>query len=273
MTTAKRPEWFDDDSFWRELYPFLFPETRFARAAEEVAGALRLARPRGKTALDLCCGPGRHAIALAKRGLAVTGVDITKYLLDKARARARAAKVKVEWIQQDMRDFVRPDSFDLALNMSTSFGYFDDKSQDLVVLQNILASLRPGGACLIDVMGKERLARVFQPTTSDVLADGTRLVQCHEAFDDWTRMRNEWIIIRKGRARSFRFHHTVYSGQELRDRLEQAVFTGVSLYGNFSGDDYGPNAERLIAVARKPGRARAVRGRTEVSCRRSKGRR
>lgn len=248
----RKKEWFDDDTFWQDLYPFMFPETRFADAVEQVDKALDLAKPEGKAALDLCCGPGRCSLVLAQRGFTVTGIDRTEYLLDKARARAEAAEVKIEWVQMDMRDFVRREAFDLVLNMFTSFGYFDDKSEDITVLESILSSLRSGGVCLIDVMGKERLAKILQHMTSDVLPDGTKLVQTHEIFDDWTRIRNEWILIRKGRARSFTFHHTIYSGQELRDRMEQVGFVDVKLYGNLDGDDYGPDARRLIALGRKP---------------------
>jgi SAM-dependent methyltransferase len=257
MKTTRKREWFDDDSFWRELYPFMFPERRFADAIREVDQALMLTMPKGKVALDLCCGPGRCSVALARRGFSVTGVDRTKYLLAHARRRAKAAQVTIEWVREDMRDFVRPGAFDLVLNMFTSFGYFDDKRQDLTVLQNMFASLRPGGACLIDVVSKEYLARVFQPTKSEALADGTRLVQRHEVYDDWTRIRNEWILLCKGKARSFAFHHTIYSGQELRDRMEQAGFVEVRLYGDLSGLDYGINAQRLVAVGRKS-KARAT---------------
>ena len=249
--TKRKKEWFDDDSFWRELYSFMFPEERFAIAEEQIEKALALTKPVGKSVLDLCCGPGRCSIALAKRGFAVTGVDRTKYLLDKARAKAVAARVKIEWVQKDMRDFVRRDAFALVLSMFTSFGYFDDRREDLMVLENILASLEPGGACLIEVLGKEHLAKIFQPTTSTVLADGTMVVERHEIFDDWTRVRNEWLVIRNHRLKSFKFHHTVYSGQELRDRMERAGFVGVNLYGNLDGDEYGPRAERLIAIGRK----------------------
>jgi SAM-dependent methyltransferase len=251
MSKRRKREWFDDDSFWQELYPFMFPEQRFRDASEHVEKALALARPVGNAALDLCCGPGRCAIALAKAGFKVTGVDRTKFLLDKARTKARSVKARIEWIRMDMRDFIRADAFDLVLSMFTSFGYFDDKNEDLQVLHNIFTSLKPGGVCLIELMGKEGLARIFQPTTSEVLPDGSRLVQRHEIFDDWTRIRNEWMLIRKGRARSFRFHHTIYSGQELRDRIMQAGFADVKLYGNLEGDEYGPNADRLIAVSRK----------------------
>ena len=272
MTTRRKKEWFDDDSFWQELYPFMFPEQRLAATSEEVQKVLALTKPGGKAALDLCCGPGRCSIALAQLGFDVTGVDRTAYLLDKGRAKARAAKVKIEWVQDDMRDFARTEAFDLALSMFTSFGYFDHKQEDVHVLGNILTSLKPAGVCLIDVMGKERLANILQPTTSDVLPDGTQLIQRHEIFDDWTRIRNEWILIRKGKARSFRFHHTIYSGQELRDRMEQVGFADVKLFGNLDGDEYGPNANRLIAVARKMPAEKVRKLRTKASSRR-RGRR
>jgi len=198
------------------------------------------------------CGPGRFAIALAQRGCQVTGVDRTRFYLDKARAKARLARVRIEWVQADMRDFVRPEAYNAALSMLTSLGYFDDKREDLQVIQNMFASLIPGGLCLIDLMGKEVLARIAQPTTSEILPDGTRSVIRHEICGEWTRVRNEWMFIRNGRVKTYRFQHTIYSGQELRELVEQAVFVDVRLYGNLDGSEYGLNAQRLIAVGRKP---------------------
>jgi SAM-dependent methyltransferase len=258
MTGKRRPEWFDDDSFWKDLYPFLFTRERLAAGDDHVEHALALARPRGRKALDLACGPGRCAIALARRGFTVTGVDRTKLLLDRARARARRAGVPVEWVRADMRDFVREETFDLALSMFSSFGYFDDKDEDLAVLRNVLVSLKPGGVFLMELVGKESLAGVFQPTTMETLPDGSRLVQSHEIIDDWTRIRNEWVLIRKGHTRTFRFHHTIYSGQELKDRLIAAGFGEARLYGSLEGDRYGRESDRLVAVARRP-RARRRR--------------
>lgn len=250
----RKKEWFDNDSFWKNLYPVMFPAQRMEAAGAQVAGALALTKPRGKSVLDLCCGPGRCSIALARKGFSVTGVDRTRFLLNHARANARAARVKIEWVQADMRDFVRPDSFALVLSMFTSFGYFDDRREDLLVLRNMYQSLRPGGACLIELLGKERLAKILQSTISDVLPDGTMVVERHEIFDDWTRVRNEWLLIKGTKVQRFQFHHTVYSGQELRDRMELAGFTDIKLYGNLNGDTYGPASERLVAVGRRPTR-------------------
>ena len=244
-------EWFHDESFWVDFYPFMFPQERFDAAGEQVEKILALCNVESGHVLDLCCGPGRHTTELARRGFTVIGVDLTTFLLDKARARAEAEGLKVEWVQDSMLDFVRPGAFDLILSMFTSFGFFDDKSDDLKVLRNMYESLKPGGVALIDVMGKERFARICQPTTTSELPDGSLVVQRHEIFDDWTRIRNEWILIRDGEAKSHKFHHTLYSGQELKDRLLQAGLPQVKLYGSLDGIPYDTEATRLIAVARR----------------------
>jgi len=256
MAAKHKQEWFDDDSFWRDLYLYMFSDQRFADAEAQVDEALRLLPLSGKSVLDLCCGPGRWAIPLARRGFKVTGVDRTKFLLDKARANAKKARVKIEWVQKDMRDFVRSDSFDIALSMFTSFGYFEDSDEDVLVLRNVFQSLKPGGVLTIDVVGKKWLARIFQPTSSAVLEDGAKLIERHEIIDQWTRIQNEWILIRKNKVKTFRFRHTIYSGRELKDRMTAVGFRDVKLYGSLAGEDYGPNAQRLVVVGTKPAAGR-----------------
>ena len=252
MSARRKKEWFDNDAFWRVLYPFLFSDERFAQADQQIAKVLALTKPHNKSVLDLCCGPGRCSIALARRGFSVTGVDRTKYLLDKARAKARSARLKIEWVHQDMRDFVRPGAFALVISMFTSFGYFDDRREDELVLCNMFRSLRRGGACLLELLGKEYLAKIFQPTIATEMPGGALLVQNHKIFADWTRVRNEWLLISNHRVRTFRFHHNIYSGQELRDCMLRAGFVDIRLYGSLDGGDYGPDAQRLIAIGHKP---------------------
>ncbi|NLF40786.1 class I SAM-dependent methyltransferase [bacterium] len=228
----------------------MFDEKRFDAAGEQVEKLLSLAGVHSGSVLDLCCGPGRHSVALAQRGFRVTAVDRTAFLLGKARQRARKAGVKMEFVHSDMRDFVRPGAFDLAMNLFTSFGYFDNKDDDRTVLRHLHESLRSGGVVVMDMVGKEWLAKVMQATTSTEYPDGALLVQRHEVFDDWTRIRNEWILIKGETVRRFKFHHTLYSAQELRDRLVEAGFTDIRMCNSFDGAPYDGTG-RLVAVARK----------------------
>ncbi len=244
-------QWFEDESFWNALYPVLFPDRRFEVAEDEVRSVLELTGIGEGDALDLACGPGRHSVALAKAGFRVAGVDLSPFLLQKAADLADANEVEVEWVQGDMRHFLRPEAFDLVVSMFTSFGYFDDKNDDMTTLRNICQNLRSGGTLVMELMGKEILARGFLPTTSQELSDGRLLVQRRDVSADWTLLKNEWILIEDSRATTHRFHHTVYSGQELRDRLLGSGFTDVQLFGDLDGSEYGPKARRLVAVARK----------------------
>jgi SAM-dependent methyltransferase len=244
-------DWFRDDSFWRAVYPFLMTEERMEGAADEVDSALSLVGFDGQEVLDLCCGVGRHCLELASRGLAVTGVDSSPFLLEKARSLAESHRVEVEWVEEDMRDFIRPASFDMAVSMFTSFGYFEDPEDDRRVLHNVFASLRDGGKFLIDLIGKELVAAVFQPTTADESPEGGLLVRRHEITDDWSRIKNEWTVVRDGVASSFTFHLRLYSARELTNELDAAEFRSVRVFGDLRGGEYGPNAERLVIVAVK----------------------
>ena len=245
-------QWFEDEALWVDTYPYMFSPSRIAAAEAEVDPMLALVGAKPQSILDLCCGPGRFAVPLARRGLQVTGVDRTAFFLERARERAAAAGVDVEWVQEDMRTFVRPGAYDLALSMFTSFGYFGDKDEDLAVLRNVHASLRPGGALVMDVVGKELVAGQFETARSRKHADGTVVIDRREVFEDWTRVRMEWTIIRGNDVRVYTIHHTVYSGQELKDRFTAAGFADVKLYGSIEGAPYDREADRLIAVGRKP---------------------
>jgi SAM-dependent methyltransferase len=244
-------EWFESEDFWRDFYPYMFPPERFAAAKEEVSRIVALTRCSGGSVLDLCCGPGRHAVEFAQCGFRVTGVDRSPFLLERAREHASGAGVSIELIKEDMRSFVRPATFDLACNLFTSFGYFKEEQENLRVLRNIHQSLKETGVLVIEVVGKERLARMWQNTISSELADGSLLVQRPQLRDDWCRVYSEWILVKDGRTRNFSFEHTIYSGRELKDCLLSCGFGQVQLFGDLQGSPYNLEATRLVAVARK----------------------
>jgi SAM-dependent methyltransferase len=244
-------EWFADESIWNDLYPFTFPESAFALAQEQVEKILRLTGVGGGKVLDLCCGPGRHTVALAKRGFAVTAVDRTRFLLEHARARVAQANLSVEFVLEDMRRFRRPATFDLIINFFTSFGYFEDQADDFRVLELICENLRPSGVFVLEMVSKERLAREFQATTSRKLPNGDVLFERHEIVDDWTRVRNRLTLIRAGSTRTFEFTHRIYSGQEMKALLVSSGLACVRVYGDLDGGSYDFDAQRLVAVARR----------------------
>jgi len=250
--TAAPGDWWADENFWVASYPFMFGEKRFEEAEQEAEALVRLTGCESGSVLDLACGPGRLAVPLAKRGFTVVGVDASQFLISKAWMRASDLDVEIEWVKEDMRAFVRPDGFDLVICMFTSFGLFDDPADNRRVLENAYGSLKPRGVFVVDVMGKEILARIFEPTGArEIDGDGLVILR-RRVTDDWSIMENEWILLKGNQARSFRLRHWIYAGSELRTMLAQVGFGDVRLYGSLSGTAYGPEAQRLVAVARKP---------------------
>jgi SAM-dependent methyltransferase len=244
--------WFEDETLWEAIYPFTFADERFAAAEAEVAELPKLTGSPFRRVLDLCCGPGRHSLPLARQGAHVTAVDRSAFLLQKARARAAAENLNIEWIQEDMRSFARPDSFELVINLFTSFGYFGEVEEDLAVLKNVFNSLTPGGCFVIDLMGKEIIARGFSPSAVEKLPDGSILVQMREITADWYRIRSHWLLAREQKLTEVRFEHALYSGRELADLLKKSGFERLKLFGSLQGIPYDVNAKRLVAVAMKP---------------------
>ncbi len=251
-------DWFEDDSFWAAYAPLMFDEERWAEVPAVVDALERLVGlEAGAAVLDSCCGPGRHSIELAARGYRVTGVDITETYLEAARESAAGLELPLEFCRADIRSFVRPGSFDLAINLYTSFGYFPSPEEDLAALRNIRRSLRPGGALVLETNGKETAARDFIDGETFERSGWTVRTE-YEVVGPWEGLRNRWILSRENPLSPAGPRETVdrsfvlrlYSATELRAALLAAGFSDVELYGNLGASPYDQHASSLVALAR-----------------------
>ena len=251
MSKAK-PQWELPDNIWESMVgPALSSPEVVERAVAEVDGILLLTDVAPATPiLDLGCGKGRHALALAHRGFSVTGVDSTVQFLDQARQQAHDEGLVIEFIQEDMREFMRPDFFSLALNLNTSFGYFEDPGEDLQVLRNVFASLQPGGSLVLETIGKEVLARIFQERDW-FEKEGYLFLQERRPTEDWSRMNVRWIKIVSGKKEEWSFTHRLFAATELTALMRNVGFTTVNTYGDYQGNPYDHTALRLVVVAIK----------------------
>jgi len=248
---TRKTEWFDNASFWRELYPFMFPEKDMAEVDANMGKALQLAKPSGKR---------RWTYAAARADTpsfwpsevspspAQTKRNISSIKRVKEPVLGRSHQVRPAGHAR----FRKPPSILFRAQHVSSFGYFEDKTDDTRVLGNIFASLEPGGVLLMDLMNKKRLAKMSAPATPHRLPDGSMLAERRETSANWIRIRNERQITRNGKTRIIKSAVTVYSAQRFRAMLRDAGFVGVKFYGNLDGDPHDADAPRLVATARKP---------------------
>lgn len=243
--------WHEDSAFWESLQELLFPPEKFEDAPEEIDSVCSLAGvDPGGDVLDMPCGVGRHAVEFADRGFDVTGVDATPPYLEAAREHAADAGVDAEFLESDMREFTRPEAFDLAVNLYTSFGYFEDRADDERVARNIYESLRPGGRLVMDLTSKEVLAADFQERGWSV-EDGVYLLEDRTVTDDWSWMENRWVVVDGDERHEFDVSHRLYSARELSALLGGVGFETVDIFGDLEGADFDHEAERMVVVAEK----------------------
>ena len=200
--------------------------------------------------LDLCCGFGRISAELARRGFAVTGVDITESYLKTAREEASYENLNIEYINADAREFVREDYFDAAVSLYISLGYFSCQNDDFLLVKNVFKSLKAGGSLIIETLGKEIAVRDFTEGEWFERAGFTVLTE-YKALDSWTLLNNRWILIKDGTRMEKSFTQRLYSASELRAMLLEAGFSKVEIFGDWDESPYDHKAKKLIVVARK----------------------
>jgi SAM-dependent methyltransferase len=257
-----KKEWFNDENFWGVYAPVMFDEARWAEIPQAADGITRLARlglygeaplPAGSgppRLLDLCCGFGRMTLELAGRGFACTGVDITRTYLAAAREDAAAEKLEIEFIQADMRDFVRPGCFDVAVNLYISFGYFADPQDDKRVLKNVYDSLKDGGVLIIETLGKELAVRDFVRSEWFRRA-GYFVLTEYAPVDSWAGLWSRWTLLKGGEEIKKEFTQRLYGASELRTLMREAGFSRVEIYGGWDESPYDEGAEKLIVAGRR----------------------
>ncbi len=136
-------------------------------------------RIRPKKLLDLCCGDGRFAVAMARKSIDVTGVDASPYMLRYARQRARKARVKVNFVRQEMQHLYTQTRFDLVTCWFDSINYLLTKSDLDKTFRNINRVLNDGGVFIFDVNTIYGLSVNWQDNSPCVIQDTDRLFEVH----------------------------------------------------------------------------------------------
>lgn len=244
MTEA---EWYRQ-SFGKD-YLIVYKHRDFSGAQQEVramAGWLGLLP--GARVLDLCCGMGRHSLALADMGYRVTGVDLSGVLL--AEAKRHDPEGKVEWIQGDMRAVPHPGPFDAVVNLFTSFGYFASDGENGAVLREIGRLLAPGGSFLIDFLNPGFVRKTLVPRSVRTV-DGETIEESRRIEDGRV---NKEIILRDPERGERRYRESVrlYEKEDFERLMAGTGLVIERIFGGYDGSAYeADSSARLILAGRK----------------------
>ncbi len=201
--------------------------------------------------LDIACGAGRHAHELARLGYRVTGNDLSPFLLEEARKEALHCKLQLELTCCDMRCIPDLDRFDLVVQLFTSFGYFDVKDEDSVVLGKVYSALKQGGWYVLDLINPVHLKRTLVSETRRTSPKLTILEE--RAFNEDRITKTITITPQTGEKLRFSESVRLYPKEEIYALLQEAGFSVINIAGNYQGDTFAENdSPRMLIFCRKP---------------------
>lgn len=242
----QKTEWFEE-WFDSPYYHILYGNRDIKEAEFFLENLIKKFNPAKDTKLiDLACGAGRHSIYLNSLGFDVTGVDLSERSISLAKPFENS---RLHFEVGDLRCLNLSSKFDIALNLFTSFGYFDCFATNMQVLAQVNALLNPLGYFLIDFMNSPKV--LSRLVTSEQVHRNTITFHIQ-------RKLAQGLIIKDI---SFEVDEKKYHYQEkvqaltLKDfeiMLNGSGFQIIECFGNYSLEKFDEKeSDRLILICKK----------------------
>jgi 2-polyprenyl-3-methyl-5-hydroxy-6-metoxy-1,4-benzoquinol methylase len=200
----------------------------------------------GAEILDLACGKGRHAMILHQLGFEVLGADLSENSINEAK---KNEKDGLTFQVQDMREIIPQKQFDAVFNLFTSFGYFEDTSDNVKVIQAVFQMLKSKGILVIDFMNVHRVLDVMITEETKVVS-GIQF-ELHRKYSG-THIIKE--INFKDGEQNFSYQEKVQAlkKEDFESLLQNNGFSLMHIFGDYNLNSFDKNlSDRLILIAQK----------------------
>lgn len=203
-----------------------------------------LALPKTHHIVDLPCGKGRHSIYLNSLGYQVTGADLSKNSIEFAK------QFKTETLHFEVWDMRKPyeNKYNAIFNLFTSFGYFVEDEDDILVLQNMKNGLKKGGVLVFDFLNVEKVKRTLVPFEIKTINN--------IEFTIRKEIKNGFILkhisfFADGKQHLFTEQVKYLTLEKLTQFFKQVGFTIEHIFGSYSLNSFDvTTSDRLILVAK-----------------------
>lgn len=246
MQYDKHPEWYEcwfDSPYYHHLYS----NRDYSEAESFIDNLIEVLQPEKHFRfLDLACGKGRHSIYLNKKGFDVTGVDLSQQSIECAK---QSENENLHFYVHDMRKLFRTNYFDIALNLFTSFGYFENERDDNAVINSVCKALKPNGIFVLDFMNSKK-------AITDLIQEETKTIN-DISFKINKKIENNFIVkqIRftdEGKEYMFEERVKTLTLADFEKYFEANKLKIVNLRGNYALDEFDEkHSDRLIIIAKK----------------------
>lgn len=203
-----------------------------------------------KTVMDLGCGKGRHALALAREGYQVTALDFSQSYIEELTTQSQKESLSIRTLLQDMRCWNESDRYHALYMMFTSFGYYSDEENEKIIFL-IASSLKKGGRFLLDIENREYILKFFIHEKWREKENGF-LLERHKFFPLTSWLTTKRVFVNKtGEQKQSVRQYRLYSAHEIIHLAKKAGLSLVESMGDYSGIQFQINSPRIIFVFEK----------------------
>ena len=234
--------WFDS-----KYYHILYQHHDLNEASVLINELLNFFQPNKEAKFwDLCCGKGRHSIYINSKGFDVTGTDLS---FENIKCASQYEKDNLRFYQHDMRTPFSANYFDFVFNLFTSFGYFENKRDDLKVFSSVKNALKKDGCFVLDYLNTTKTIQSLIPFEEKKMNGIT--------FSISKTLENNFILKQikiDDRGKKLHFYEKVklLNLNDFEQLGEKTGFELTNVFGDYTLAKFAPEySERLILVYKK----------------------
>lgn len=234
-----------------EYYDDIFPagQAQLALMEREFAGKERV--------LDLACGTGNYALALAQRGHQVWGLDLDPSMIAQAKAKAQRLQLPVEFLTADMQDcekFFAPNFFGGVFCIGNSLVHLPNKPAVLATVKSVYKLLQERGTFIIQIINYDRVLRYDIKELPTIINEKSGVKFIRKYNYDAVNQSIIFTATLEVQGREPVTNSVVLLPllkDELVDYLREAGFERVEVYGDFQGNPFTLENQGAVFVASK----------------------
>ncbi len=235
-----------------------FYDLEFAARELEIPFYRKHARQAGGPLLEVACGTGRLTLPIARDGGEITGLDISRPMLEQARLKAASEGLRVEWIEQDCRDMRLDKSFALIFSAANAMQHLLDAKSACDFLQSARRLLRPDARLILDVFNPNP-AKLVRPATKRYLqktivmpSGETIQVEAASEYQSSTQvLRFDLYYLKDGQTlRTKRVNMRCFFPEELLTLCRLNGLEVVDRFSNYDESPFGDDSPKQILFCR-----------------------
>ncbi|WP_147534742.1 class I SAM-dependent methyltransferase [Bacillus marasmi] len=210
----------------------------------------------GSRMLDIAAGTGNQAILFAKRGFEVTATDSEADMVAKMIEKAKLENIPLQALVLPMEKIeqLATSSFDVITCIGNSIVHLPSLEAIRLMINDVYKMLENDGTFIIQTVNYDKIiAEQIKELPLITKPDGIQFQRTYEFSGEKILFTGKLTVEVNGGTESFENTVELYPLQsyELISVLQEAGFSEISLYGDFTGNEYTSSSPAIVVVAKK----------------------